>query len=83
VGVRLRLQLRRDKVGFAFLGFGVPIRGIDKGLPALVAVGPATAGWIPVDAALGVSGRVLGAIGGLAREAAGKFLGLLFALPLL
>ncbi len=66
---------------FAFLGFGVPLGGVDQGLAARVAVGPAAAGGIPVDSALGVAGRVLGTIGGFAGEAAGEFLGLFFPLP--
>lgn len=40
-----------------------------------MAVGPATAGGVPVDPALGVARRVLGAVGGFASEPAGEFLG--------
>ena len=54
----------------AYLGLGVAVGGVDEGLPAFVAMGPATACGIPIDAALGGAGRVLPAVGGFAGEAA-------------
>jgi hypothetical protein len=63
----------------AKLGLGVAVGGVYQGLAALVAVGPTAAGGIPVDTALGVSGRMLSAVGFFTGEAAGEFLGFLFA----
>ena len=56
----------------AYLGLGVAVGGVDEGLAALVAVGPATAGGIPIDAALGEAGRVLAAVGGFAHRGGGR-----------
>ena len=64
----------------AFAAGGVVVGGVNEGLPALVAVGPATARGIPIDAALGEAGRVLAAVGFGAHQAAGGFLHLLFLL---
>ena len=55
----------------AYLGLGVAVVSVNEGLAALVAVGPAASCRVPVDAALGMAGRVLGAVGGFTREAAG------------
>ena len=66
----------------AYLGLGVAVGGVDEGLAALVAVGPATARGIPIDAALGVPGRVLAAVFGLAHQAAGGLLALFLLLGL-
>jgi hypothetical protein len=58
------LRIAELSVAGADLGFGGWVGGVDQGLATLVAVGPAAAGGIPVDAALGVTGRVLGPVGG-------------------
>jgi hypothetical protein len=45
-----------------------------------MAIGPSTAHWIPIDAALSVPGRVLSAIGFFASPPAGGFFHFLFRL---
>ena len=57
----------------AFAAWGVGVGRVNEGLAALVAVGPAAASGIPVDAALGMAGRVFAAVGGFAGEAAREF----------
>ena len=77
IGCRTRGELGPVRIqkswpaAWAFAGFGVAVGGVNEGLAALVAVGPATSGGVPADAALSVAGRVLAAVGGFAQQGGG------------